>query len=66
MIGSLAIGMPGWGWQVLDGAVPVMLGILVLAQWPSSGLWVIGLFLGIDLIVYGPSLTALALKIRAS
>jgi uncharacterized membrane protein HdeD (DUF308 family) len=26
---------------------------LVLAQWPASGLWVIGLFVGIDLIFYG-------------
>ena len=26
---------------------------LVLAQWRASGLWVIGLFVGIDLIFYG-------------
>jgi uncharacterized membrane protein HdeD (DUF308 family) len=28
----------------------LVLGGLILAQWPASGLWVIGLFVGIDLI----------------
>ena len=45
--------LPGWGWQVADGLVTLALGLLVLAEWPGSGLWVIGLFVGIDLIFYG-------------
>ena len=36
-----------------DGIIAIVLGLLVLAQWPTSGLWVIGLFIGIDLIFYG-------------
>jgi uncharacterized membrane protein HdeD (DUF308 family) len=40
------------------------LGLLVLAQWPASGLWVIGLFIGIDLIFYGAAWIALALGLR--
>jgi hypothetical protein len=35
-----------------------------LAQWPVSGLWVIGLFVGIDLIFYGCAWIALALSLR--
>ena len=65
LIGSWAIALPGWGWQVADGIIAIILGLLVLAQWPASGLWVIGLFLGIDLIFYGCAWIALALGLRA-
>jgi uncharacterized membrane protein HdeD (DUF308 family) len=53
LVGSLWVGLPGWGWSALDGVITFILGLLVLAQWPASGLWVIGLFIGIDLILYG-------------
>ena len=42
------VALPGWGWQAVDGIIAIVLGLLVLAQWPTSGLWVIGLFIGID------------------
>src|SRR5271156_6104296 len=57
-------GVPGWGWQAADGIITFVLGLLVLAQWPASGLWVIGLFIGIDLIFYGGAWIALALGLR--
>ena len=66
LINSLVVKWPGWGWQALDGAVTFVLGLLVLAQWPVSGLWVIGLFIGIDLIFYGCAWIALALGLRTS
>jgi uncharacterized membrane protein HdeD (DUF308 family) len=66
LIGSWAIALPGWGWQAADGIITFVLGLLVLAQWPASGLWVIGLFIGIDLIFYGCAWIALALGLRAS
>jgi uncharacterized membrane protein HdeD (DUF308 family) len=65
LIGSVAIASPGWGWQAADGVITFVLGLLVLAQWPASGLWVIGLFVGIDLIFYGCAWIALALGLRA-
>jgi uncharacterized membrane protein HdeD (DUF308 family) len=66
LFGSWAVALPGWGWQALDGIIALVLGLLVLAQWPASGLWVIGLFVGIDLIFYGWAWIALALALRAS
>jgi uncharacterized membrane protein HdeD (DUF308 family) len=66
LVDSFVVTMPGWGWQALDGAVTFVLGLLVLAQWPVSGLWVIGLFIGIDLIFYGCAWIALALGVRPS
>lgn len=65
LVGSLAIALPGWGWQALDGVITFVLGALILAQWPASGLWVIGLFVGIDLIFYGAVWIALALDLRS-
>jgi uncharacterized membrane protein HdeD (DUF308 family) len=56
--------LPGWGWQALNGIVAAVMGVLILAQWPVSGLWVIGLFVGIDLIFYGWAWVALALALK--
>jgi uncharacterized membrane protein HdeD (DUF308 family) len=59
------VALPGWGWQVADGLITLALGLLVFAEWPASGLWVIGLFVGIDLIFYGSAWIALALGPRS-
>ena len=64
LIASLWTHLPGWGWQALNGIVASVMGVLLLAQWPVSGLWVIGLFVGIDLIFYGWAWIALALDLH--
>jgi uncharacterized membrane protein HdeD (DUF308 family) len=64
LVASLALHEPDWGWQALNGIITSLLGVLVLAQWPTSGLWVIGLFVGIDLIFRGWAWVALALDLR--
>jgi len=63
---SLIVQFPGWGWQAIDGVITFVLGVLVISQWPVSGLWVIGLFLGIDLIFYGFTWAAIALRLRSA
>jgi len=63
-VAALAVHWPGWGWQAADAAITFVLGLLVLAKWPLSGLWAIGLFVGIDLIFFGASWIALALALR--
>ena len=50
---AVSLTLPGWGWQIADGVISMALGVLVIAGWPISGLWAIGLFLGIELIVEG-------------
>ena len=64
IIAPLVVHLQGWGWWVLNGIVTAVLGALILAQWPISGLWVIGLFLGIDLILNGSTLIMFALGLR--
>ena len=56
--------LPGWGWHAVNGVVSSVLGFLLLAQWPVSGLYAIGLFVGIDLIFYGAAWIALALDLH--
>jgi uncharacterized membrane protein HdeD (DUF308 family) len=57
-------GMKGWGWPLVGGIISVILGLLIIAQWPISGLWVIGLFVAIELIVSGWSYIFVALAAR--
>jgi len=57
-------GMKGWGWPLVGGIISVILGLLIVAQWPISGLWVIGLFVAIEMIVSGWSYIFLALAAR--
>ena len=37
-----------------------MLGVLILAQWPGSSVWLLGLLLGVHLLVGGMSMLLLA------
>jgi uncharacterized membrane protein HdeD (DUF308 family) len=50
---SLTTPVIQWGWLLLSGIVSLALGILIWAELPSSGNWVIGLFIGIDLVFVG-------------
>jgi uncharacterized membrane protein HdeD (DUF308 family) len=42
-----------WIWVALSGVITLLLGVLILARWPVSSLYILGLFLGIDLIMAG-------------
>jgi len=55
-----------WGWVLLNGVITVALGVMIWRQWPSSATWVIGLFIGIELIFYGWSQVMLALIARGA
>lgn len=50
------------GWLILNGAISLILGFCIMDSWPVSGLWVIGLFLGIDMIFDGWTEVMLALS----
>jgi uncharacterized membrane protein HdeD (DUF308 family) len=57
----LARGQQGAGLVGLSGICGLLIGILVLAKFPSSADWAIGLLVGIDLIFAGWTLTSVAL-----
>ena len=48
----------------LDGLITLILGILVLSQWPTSAIWLIGLYIGISILMSGISLLVVAWSTR--
>ena len=43
----------GWGWMLFGGLVSILLGIIIWRQFPLSGVWAIGILLGIKLFFVG-------------
>jgi uncharacterized membrane protein HdeD (DUF308 family) len=52
------------GWLILNGAISILLGFMIWDSWPVSGLWVIGMFIGIDMVFDGWTEIMLALSAR--
>ena len=52
-VGSAVAKFPRWGWAAFSGVVSTILGVMLLAQMPISGLWFIGFAIGVDLISAG-------------
>jgi uncharacterized membrane protein HdeD (DUF308 family) len=49
---------------LLCGLVSLVFVYLLWSQWPLAGAWVIGVFIGIDLLLTGAALVVLALAAR--
>lgn len=64
LVAAVAVRFPSWGWLALNGGVTLLLGLLIWRSWPASGLQVIGLFVGIELIFNGWTWVMLALGLR--
>ncbi len=62
---AMTLRMHDWGWLLLNGLVTGLLGLMVLAEWPESSVWVIGLFVGIDMLFNGWAWVMLSLGLRA-
>lgn len=67
VIYSLSLRTPRWGWIFFNGIISLLLGILIMSNIPEASLFIIGLFIGIDLIFSGwtyimASLAARSLK----
>lgn len=65
MIISVVLRNDQWGWVFFNGLVTFILGVMIYSNWPLSGLWVIGLFIGIDMILSGWSWIWTALFARS-
>ena len=51
-------------WVALSGIITFALGCMIIAQWPASSLFVLGIFLGIDLIFIGSGWITMGLALR--
>jgi uncharacterized membrane protein HdeD (DUF308 family) len=65
IVAALSYRFGAWGWPLASGIIDVILGLMIWQQWPASALWVIGLFLGINLVFRGVNWIALGLGLRA-
>jgi uncharacterized membrane protein HdeD (DUF308 family) len=63
-ISALTMRFPNWGWTLFSGIITFILGLLIRRQWPYSGLFIIGLFIGIDMIFSGWSYVMLSLAAK--
>lgn len=61
---AISVRYQNWVWLLLHGVINLILGILIWKQWPYSGLWVIGLFVGIDMLFNGWALVMLAITAK--
>jgi uncharacterized membrane protein HdeD (DUF308 family) len=60
---NMKAGMP-WIWVALSGVITLLLGLLILARWPINSIYILGLFLGIDLIMAGAGWIGLGFGLR--
>jgi len=54
----------GWGWMLFSAATGVLVGILLLREWPLTGMWAIGTLAGIHLLVSGFGLISIGSMAR--
>jgi len=62
---ALTQSFEGRGWALVTGVIAASFGLSIWQQWPESGLWAIGLFIGIDLVLIGWTWVMLGLALRA-
>ncbi len=53
--------VPGWIALLMSGALDLILGVLIWRQWPVSGLWAVGILVGVSLLSTGMAFVALAI-----
>lgn len=56
--------LPGAGWILFDGVMTVLLGFLIVRNWPGSSSWAIGTILGVNLCVSGATRLAFSVSAR--
>ncbi|MBI5548126.1 MAG: DUF308 domain-containing protein [Deltaproteobacteria bacterium] len=63
-ITAIADRYPQWGWDLVYGVVAIVLGIIIVSQFPLSAFWVVGTLVGIEIIFRGFALMSGGLAVR--
>ncbi len=56
--------LPGWGWMLFNGLVSLFLGLMIWRGWPLSGLWAVGILVGIRIFMAGLTMLVLGMASR--
>lgn len=59
------VGRAGWGWLLVGGLLTFILGIIILAELPTSALWALGTIIGVNLIFLGIALITESASLHA-
>ncbi|MEU6945012.1 HdeD family acid-resistance protein [Streptomyces sp. NPDC046316] len=59
LVGSVVVRGPQFGWTLIQGAFGLLLGLLVLFDWPDSSRYVLGVFFSLALLFDGLGLIAI-------
>jgi len=54
----------GWIWMFVSGTVSLALGYMIWSQWPVSGLWAIGVLIGVEFVLTGSAMLAIAATLK--
>jgi uncharacterized membrane protein HdeD (DUF308 family) len=65
LVAAIRLKFPNWGWAAFDGAVTLLLGVLLWIDWPGSGLWFLGFAVGVSLLLRGWAYVMFAFAVRA-
>jgi uncharacterized membrane protein HdeD (DUF308 family) len=65
IVAAVSYQFAAWGWSLAGGIIDVILAQMIWQGWPASALWVIGLFVGINLLFRGFNWIALGLALRS-
>jgi len=64
IVTPIVMHLPHRGWLILSGVITLFLGIYIWRLLPGAAVWVIGTFVGIDMIFIGWSWVMLAMAVR--
>jgi uncharacterized membrane protein HdeD (DUF308 family) len=60
---SMQAAMP-WVLVLVSGIITLLLGLIIVAHWPVASLYVLGIFLGVDLIIAGAGWIGIGLGLK--
>jgi uncharacterized membrane protein HdeD (DUF308 family) len=54
---------PHSGWILLNAAVDIIIGVVVMRHWPANSLWLLGILVGVSLLVAGISRLVFSMRL---
>lgn len=48
--------LPSWRWSIASGVSAVILGAVILVQWPTTSTWILGFLIGLNFLSTGVSM----------
>jgi len=54
----------GWGWLAFSAVIAMLLGLEIITRWPIDTEWILGMFLGINLVFNGFASLMLGLRLK--